>query len=264
MKLAIYQMDIIPGNPEENRQKVAKWINEVCETDKPDTLVLPEMWTTAYTLDDLHDLAEDESEITLTFIKELAKKWQVNLVGGSFATKENDKIFNRAVVIDRKGNLVYQYDKMHLVPMLNEHLYLEGGQSSAETFELDGQKMGIVICYDLRFPELMRGLALEGAQAVYIVAEWPEARSNHWKVLQQARAIENQMYIVSSNRVGEYDGVEFCGNSMIVNPWGDFIHFATQDQEETIVASLDLEKVKEVRENVPVFKSRTPDFYKSL
>ncbi|MEC2073360.1 carbon-nitrogen family hydrolase [Alkalihalophilus marmarensis] len=261
MKIAVYQMDIIPGKPEHNRKKVANWVESVCKEDQPDTVVLPEMWTTAYTLDDLEDLAEDTSETTIHLLKELAVRFQINIVGGSFATKEDGKIYNRAVVINRAGELIYQYDKMHLVPMLNEHLYLEGGKSSAGIFELDGQKMGLIICYDLRFPELMRGLALQGAQAVFVLAEWPEARSNHWKVLQQARAIENQMYIISSNRVGEYDGVEFCGHSMIVDPWGDFIHIASQNKEETIVASLTIEKVKEVRENVPVFKSRTPQYY---
>jgi predicted amidohydrolase len=254
-------MDIIPGKPEQNRKKVANWVEFVCKEDPPDTVVLPEMWTTAYTLDELEDLAEDTSETTIHLLKELAVRFQINIVGGSFATKEHGKIYNRAVVINRAGELIYQYDKMHLVPMLNEHLYLEGGKNSAGIFELDGQKMGLIICYDLRFPELMRGLALQGAQAVFVLAEWPEARSNHWKVLQQARAIENQMYIISSNRVGEYDGVEFCGHSMIVDPWGDFVYIASQNKEETVVASLTIEKVKEVRENVPVFNSRTPQYY---
>lgn len=122
--------------------------------------------------------------------------------------------------------------------------------------------MGLIICYDLRFPEIIRSLALDGAQVLHIVAEWPEARANHWKILQTARAIENQMYVVSANRVGEYDGVAFAGASMAIDPWGEVLFEASDEDEETISVSLDLEKVLTVRKDVPIFTSRVPHLYK--
>ncbi|WP_096200674.1 carbon-nitrogen family hydrolase [Bacillus sp. FJAT-45350] len=262
MKIAIYQMDIIPGDPVANRDKVKSWTVKVMNQEKPDILVLPEMWTTAYTLTDLENVAETNEKHTYHFLRELALHHQVNIVGGSFATVEDDKVYNRAVVFNRKGEEVYVYDKIHLVPMLNEHLFLEGGKNHSVTFELEGKKMGIIICYDLRFPELARSLALEGAEVLFIVAEWPDARKDHWKYLQLARAIENQMFVVSCNRVGEYDGVEFAGQSLVVNPWGEIICEGTKDQEETLTVEMKLEQVKEVRNNVPVFESRVPHLYK--
>ncbi|WP_209125092.1 carbon-nitrogen family hydrolase [Alkalihalobacillus sp. BA299] len=262
MKVAIYQMDIIPGNPEENQKKVKYWIEQMVNHEKkPDVIVLPEMWTTAYTLSTLDQVSEDERKQTTSFLSELASTYHINVIGGSIATKEAGKIYNRALIFNRLGEQIYHYDKIHLVPMLNEHLYLAGGQKKAQTFELDGVKVGVVICYDLRFPELARSLALAGAQVLFILAEWPEARQSHWTILQQARAIENQMYVVSANRIGTYDGVEFCGRSLIINPWGNIIAEGTKEEEETIGADLQLQDVEEVRNNVPVFNSRVPKLY---
>lgn len=263
MKVAIYQMDILPGDPVGNRKKVAAWAKETTEAEKADVLVLPEMWTTAYTLTTLANCA-DENEETLQFLQQLAKQYHVNIIGGSIATKEEEKIYNRALVINRAGECIYQYDKIHLVPMLKEHLFLEGGRTGVETFELDGVKMGLIICYDLRFPELARSLALDGAEVLFVLAEWPEARAAHWVALQQARAIENQLYVVSSNRVGSYDDVLFAGRSMVINPWGTVISEGSQENEETLVTSIKQSEVTEARTNVPVFSSRVPSLYKRV
>lgn len=262
MMYSIYQMDIFPGDPERNRCKVKEWVKREVETNNPDTIVLPEMWTTAYTLDELDKYADINGEPTKSFLENLAQKFNVNIIGGSVANKVNDKFYNSSFVFDRSGKLVYEYDKVHLVPMLNEHKYLSGGQHTPEVFELEGVKMGLIICYDLRFPEIIRTLALEGAQVLHIVAEWPDARTNHWINLQLARAIENQMYVISSNRVGDYDGVRFCGNSLVIDPWGDVLKQGSEDKEETLAIQLNLEKVKQVRNDVPIFTSRVPNLYK--
>lgn len=263
MKYAIYQMDIYPGDPEKNRQKVKEWMEQEVKKNNLDTVVLPEMWTTAYTLDDLDKYADSDGEPTKSFLRDLAKELNVNIIGGSVANRVKDDFYNSSFVFDRSGKLVYEYDKVHLVPMLKEPKYLTGGQHVPEVFELEGVKMGLIICYDLRFPEVVRTLALEGAQVLHIVAEWPDARTNHWVNLQIARAIENQMYVISSNRVGLYDGTRFCGNSMAIDPWGDVLKQGSDDREETLTTQLDLEKVKQVRNDVPIFSSRVPHLYKT-
>ena len=246
MKYAIYQMDIISGNAEENRAKVADWLQEVSRNEHPDVVVLPEMWTTAYTLPELKTLADVAGEPSLSFLKELAKRYQVNIIGGSIANKKEDGIYNTALVLNRKGQLVYQYDKIHLVPMLDEPLYLTGGKTKAKTFTLDGVKMGLIICYDLRFPELARRLALDGVEVLHIVGEWPTPRIDHWKALQIARAIENQMFVVSCNRIGSYNGVDFGGSSMVVNPWGNVNVLGNKIEEETLVSKLSIEMVAKI------------------
>ncbi|ASN04269.1 carbon-nitrogen family hydrolase [Virgibacillus necropolis] len=262
MKYSIYQMDIVPGNPSENRRKVQEWMEEEVRNSNPDTIVLPELWTTAYTLDSLEQYADQNGEPSKSFLRELAKKLNVNIIGGSVTNKVDGKFYNSSFVYNRSGELVYEYDKVHLVPMLNEHNFLSVGKAVPEVFELEGVKMGVIICYDLRFPEVIRSLALEGAQVLHIVAEWPSARTSHWRYLQIARAIENQMYVVSCNRIGSYDGVSFCGNSMVINPWGDILLEGSESNEESLRVSLDLEKVIQVRNDVPIFSSRVPHLYK--
>ncbi|UOE94336.1 carbon-nitrogen family hydrolase [Alkalihalobacillus sp. LMS39] len=261
MKLALYQMDIVPGNPAANRNKVKNWVEEVMAAENLDMLVLPEMWTTAYTLPNLHTMAESEKNETAQWLASLAKAYNVNIIGGSIATMEDEKIYNRALVFNRVGDCIHQYDKMHLVPMLDEHLYLAGGKEKAAIFTVDGIKMGVIICYDLRFPELSRQLALAGAEIIVIVAEWPEARKDHWRILQRARAIENQCFIVSANRVGTYNDVQFCGRSTVVSPWGEEIAEGSMEKEETIIVTIDSTQVPAVRNQVPVFQSRRPNLY---
>lgn len=261
MKHVIYQMDIIPGDPEANRKRVQVWFEKQAELEQPDIVVLPEMWTTAYTLDQLEDLADQDGEPTRGFLKELAKKHHVHIIGGSFANKADGAIYNTAIVVNKEGEEVYTYDKIHLVPMLNEPDYLTGGGKQARLFELEGVKMGLLICYDLRFPELARELAVAGAEVIYIVAEWPSARKDHWKALQLARAIENQCYIISSNRVGTYDEVDFCGTSLIVDPWGTIVKEGSERYEESLAEHIAIANVERIREEVPVFKSRVPEMY---
>ncbi|GAE31097.1 carbon-nitrogen family hydrolase [Halalkalibacter hemicellulosilyticus] len=262
MKVAIYQMDIIAGEIEQNRQKVANWAEEVCTGESMDLLVLPEMWTTAYTLPQLQQLIGENNDEMESFLVGLAQKYEVNVIAGSIVVKEKGHFYNRVLVYSRQGELAYHYDKIHLVPMLKEDDYLTGGQNKAEVFELDGRKIGVIICYDLRFPELARSLALEGAEMLVVVAEWPLARELHWNTLLRARAIENQLYVVSSNRVGAYDGVEFAGQSQVINPWGEVVAKGSIEKEETLFTSLDLEEVQRIRQDVPVFKSRVPSLYK--
>ncbi|MFJ7934190.1 carbon-nitrogen family hydrolase [Sporosarcina sp. NPDC096371] len=261
MKYAIYQMDIIAGKPSENRGKVKEWVEKTMESISPDILVLPEMWTTGYNLAVLEEVAEENGQDTVPFLAELAKRFNVNIIGGSVANKKNDRIYNSSFVVNRLGELIYEYDKIHLVPMLDEHLYLEGGKKKVRVFELDGVKMGVIICYDLRFPELSRELALQGAEVLHVVAEWPTARKEHWHALQKARAIENQMFVVSCNSVGEYNNVEYAGMSMIIDPWGSELSVGKEQREETIVNDVSLDLVAKIRKDVPVFSSRVPELY---
>jgi predicted amidohydrolase len=261
MKFAIYQMGLIAGSPEENRRKVEAWIDKVMKDENPDVVLLPELWTTSFVLDQLEELADNEKEPTTSFLSGLAKKHEINIIGGSIANKVDGKIYNTSLVFNRLGELVHEYSKIHLVPMLDEPQYLTGGMEQVRVFELDGVRMGVIICYDLRFPELARKLALEGAEVLFIAAVWPIARKNHWTSLQVARAIENQMYVMSSNTIGTLNNVEYAGNSMIVDPWGDVLAQGSDDKEETLISTFNPKRVVDVRNEVPIFSSRVPELY---
>nr|GGG88286.1 hydrolase [Virgibacillus oceani] len=261
MKYAVYQTEIVPASPEVNRKNVSTWVTEIVQQNKPDTIVLPEMWNTGYALTELDSAADLNSQPTKSFLQDLAKTYSINIIGGSISNKKGGKIYNSSLVFNRNGELVYQYDKIHLVPMLDEHLYLAGGQKKVQVFELDDVKMGLIICYDLRFPELARMIALEGAQVLHIVAEWPSARKDHWRALQIARAIENQFFVVSGNTVGSCNGTEYAGESMVIDPWGTIVAAGSSKNAETITASIDLSIVPKIRKEVPVFSSRVPEMY---
>ncbi|SFE79211.1 carbon-nitrogen family hydrolase [Alteribacillus iranensis] len=263
MKLAIYQMDIIPGKPEENCKKVEQWIKETVQEHAVDAVVLPELWTTAYTLDELSELAEDENnDKILTFLQELAGTYKILLFGGSYAVKTSKGVVNRAPVITSDGETAEIYDKIHLVPMLDEPSYLTAGEKHPVMVESQNLKAMVGICYDLRFPELFRPLAAEGANVIVIPAEWPASRASHWEALLRARAIENQTYVVGCNRAGSYNGTEFAGCSMVIDPLGNTIKKASADREETVVAELDFDLTSETRKNIPVFESRNTSMYR--
>lgn len=264
MKIALYQMDIIPGKPQENFQKVEQWLQETVETHKVDAVVLPELWTTAYTLESLHELAEDENhDQVLSFLQELAKTYYILLFGGSYAVKTKRGVVNRAVVITRDGEIKGTYDKIHLVPMLHEPEYMVAGESLPQIIENGDMKAMVSICYDLRFPELFRPLAVNGANIIVVPAEWPASRSIHWESLLQARAIENQAFVIGCNRSGSYNGTEFAGCSLIIDPLGHIIRKGSSDKEETLFAEIDFQITADTRKTIPVFESRKPALYRA-
>jgi predicted amidohydrolase len=128
------------------------------------------------------------------------------------------------------------------------------------TIDLPWGRAGLAVCYDLRFPEMFRSYALEGAQLILLSAEWPKPRLEHWRTLLRARAIENQTFVVACNCVGEGGGNVFFGHSMVVDPWGEVI-VEGQEHEEVLVAKLDLTRVVEIRRQYPVFADRRAGLY---
>ncbi|GAK11054.1 carbon-nitrogen family hydrolase [Geomicrobium sp. JCM 19039] len=261
MKVLQYQMRVIAGSPVQNRQRVEEWMREEVKKYAPDVVVLPEMWTTGYALEQLEDIAEQEGGVTESFLMEQAKTHNVMIVAGSMAVKTADGIVNRSLVYDHTGTCVHRYDKIHLVPMLNEPDYLVRGQEKPTVFPVSSSRAGVLICYDLRFPELFRSLALQGAEVIFVVGEWPAARRDHWDTLLKARAIENQCYIVACDAVGSHNDVDYSGNSLVYSPWGNLIVRASPVDEETVVADLDFSEVQQFRKAVPNLTNRVPSLY---
>lgn len=258
MKIACVQMDIAFGEPEKNFAVAGKYIEEAAKAGA-DVIVLPEMWNTGYALNDLSSLADTNGEKTKQLLMETAKQYGVNIVGGSVAIKKEDGFYNTMYVANRTGEIIAEYDKAHLFKLMDEHLFMNAGQK-ANLFEIDGNTSGGVICYDLRFPEWIRRYTLKGAKVMFIPAQWPKPRIDHWQILLQARAIENQCFIVAVNRVGSDPNNEFNGHSMVVAPWGELL-ISGQSSEGIYYTDLDLEEVDRVRKTIPIYQDRRTELY---
>jgi len=260
LHVCLLQMDIHIGQPDKNYQAVHDQLQAaVSGAIKPDVILLPEMWNTGYALDRIQHLADHEGLRTKKLIAEFCREHEVNVIAGSIADLKGEEVRNTIYVFDRTGAVVADYSKIHLFRLMSEEKHLVAGNHIGQ-FELEGIHAGMMICYDIRFPELTRKLALGGAKVLFIPAEWPKPRLHHWRTLLTARAIENQMYIVACNRMGSSDGTEFFGHSLIIDPWGEII--AEAGEEATVLtAELDLSLVDQVRERIPVFEDRRPKLY---
>ncbi|WP_044894007.1 carbon-nitrogen family hydrolase [Bacillus alveayuensis] len=260
LKMACIQLDIAFGNPEENKKQVCAEIEKVM-LQKPDIIVLPELWSTGYDLTRLDAIADEHGSDTKAFISELSRLYNVNIVAGSIAKKTETGVTNTMYVVNRHGEIVSEYSKLHLFKLMDEHLYLQPGKTEG-LFTLENTLCAGVICYDIRFPEWLRVHTTKGAEIVFVVAEWPLPRLNHWRVLLQARAIENQCYVIACNRSGKDPNNIFAGHSMMIDPWGEIISEADENPC-SIVAQIDLDKVKQVRNQIPIFADRRPERYTS-
>lgn len=258
MRVALLQTGIVYADPGKNLARMADLV-EKSLFHNPDVVVLPEMWNTSYALSRVHELADRAGDPCAKTMGELAGKYGVNIIAGSVADLREDKVYNTSYVYDRRGELVTSYSKVHLFGLMRERDYLTGGSTRA-VFELDGVKCGLLICYDLRFPELARALALDGAVVLFIPAQWPNPCRHPWKTLLMARAIENQLYTVGVNRVGKEGKAVFFGNSLVVDPLGEVLAEGSQ-AEEILVADLDIERIKKIREHMTCFRDRIPAAY---
>jgi omega-amidase len=262
LNVSLLQMDIALGEPDRNFQNLAGLLKDAMKAKrKPDVIIFPEMWNTGYALEEIQQLADQDGNRTKQFISEFCKKHQVNIIAGSIAEKKGNEIQNTVYVFNRNGELTADYSKIHLFRLMDEEKYLTSGDKIGK-IEVEDVPAGVMICYDIRFPELARTLALDGAKILFVPAEWPHPRLHHWRTLLMARAIENQMFVVACNRVGISGKAEFFGHSMIIDPWGEVIAEGGE-QEEIISAALQLSDVDQVRHKIPVFEDRRPEIYQN-
>ncbi|QBP39639.1 carbon-nitrogen family hydrolase [Paenisporosarcina antarctica] len=261
MKIACIQLDVAFADPDKNFHNVQMLI-EKAVNEGAELVVLPEMWNTAYALKELEQLADFEGKRTKKFLSELARLHHIHIVGGSVSTKKGTNFYNTMYVFTNDGKLVAEYDKAHLFRLMDEHLYLQAGNKE-NVFSLGSIQAGGLICYDLRFPEWLRAHALAGAKVLFIPAQWPETRIDHWKILLQARAIENQCFVIAVNRTGSDPNNHFNGQSMIIAPWGKIL-WTGAEQEEYALIDVDFSEVEEVRKRIPVYEDRRPALYNSL
>lgn len=263
MRVCCAQMDMLPGEPGLNFAHAAEMVRRAAKAHEPDVILLPETWNTGFAPGKLGaDLADEDGARTKEIFSALARELNVNILAGSVANRKSAKLCNTAFVFSRNGELLAEYDKTHLFSPMGEDAAFEKGDSLAR-FSLDGARCAVIICYDLRFPELVRSLALPGLDALFVVSQWPQKRAEHLRVLSRARAIENQMFLALCNSCGEAFGTKYGGGSALIDPWGNVLAEAGEG-EETIAAAFDLAILEEIRSSIPVFRDRRPELYEGL
>jgi deaminated glutathione amidase len=247
----------------------AERLTRAAAADGADLVVLPEKFNVLGSHDAYRANAEPLDGPTVGWARETARELGIDLVAGSFveARVGHDKLSNTSVHIGPDGEVRGVYRKIHMFDVTVEGKeYRESASQEAGdeivTSEADGARLGLTVCYDLRFPELYRILALKGARIITIPAAFTKVTgAAHWDTLVRARAIENQAFVVAADQIGTHppDNESF-GGSQIVDPWGEVL--ARADDEECFVAAdLDLSSQDEVRESLPSLANRVPSAY---
>ena len=252
MQIAAIQMPVEDGNPKCNRLTLAALLDTA---DGADLCLAPELWSSGYVLEQWSDIADSDTPSTMSWMANQAQTRQIWLGGSLISRDDVGNLRNRFILFDRNGNLACHYDKSHLFVPLDEHKWLKAGELLPPIVDVEGIKMAPTICYDLRFPETFRHLALAGVEVFLAVAEWPKPRQRALCILAEARAIENLAYLVLANRIGpDNSGTDFCGESAVFGPTG-----LISTMEEVVGVSsaiIDIKKTRELRENFPVLKHR--------
>lgn len=276
MKIALAQTDIIWEDKKANLEMAEAFVKRAAE-EKVDLILFPEMSLTGFTMnvEALGEYYETSSKNmnndnshwnfnnTLEAIKQLSIKYSMN-IGIGYIEKELEapKGKNKYAVISKVGEIISNYTKIHPFTFGTESKYYCGGDKISY-FNIDDFKLSTFICYDLRFPEIFQ-IASREAELITVAANWPKARINHWVDLLKARAIENQCYIAGVNRVGHGAGIEYNGNSLIIDPLGNVIGNCLEGVEGLIIAELDVDLVHNLRKDFSLKKDRREALYREL
>ena len=262
MKVAAAQIACAPGEVGANLRKIRDFAGRAKKCGA-ELIVFPEMADTGYSMPLIQKHASTWNEGAVPRLEQIAEELSIGIISG-VSEREGDRIYNAQVFINSAGELIASYRKTHLVTAapLDERPVFTPGDKFVSHPMSESFKLGLTICYDLRFPETARKLAVEhGINVLIISSAWPFPRIEHLRVLALARAMENQVYVVLANRVGTDDGVTLCGSSAIIDPYGAVLAGASADREELLLADLSEENLRFVRDRMRVFEHRRKDLY---
>jgi omega-amidase len=261
MKVVAAQISCSLGDPKANLLKVRDFSRRA-SGGGAELIVFPEMTDTGYSMPVIQAHASSWTNGFTPGLQEIAAKFSIAIVCG-VSEQAGTSIYNSLVLVDQRGQIAAKYRKTHLyaVAPVEEQKCFASGDTFA-SFALGDLRFGFSICYDLRFPELYRKLVVEQNVGAFIISSaWPFPRIEHFRTLALARAIENQSYVIASNRVGKDDDLWFCGSSAIIDPRGVVIASASADREELIQADLSEDLVRSVRSRVESLAHRRQDLY---
>ena len=252
LSVALVQADQDWENKSANLSRYERLLRDV----QCDLILLPEMFSTGFTMNT--SLAEDWSESeSLHWLQKIAAEKRAAIFT-SMIIKENDRFYNRGVFVTPEGK-IQTYDKRKTFSLAGEDCYYHRGESE-RIVNYKGWKLQLQICYDLRFPELIRNRLDSNLRPAYdvllYVANWPEKRIEHWNALLKARAIENQCYVLGVNRVGiDANGLRYNGDSQCINAMGDVTHLP-ENEECVQISVMKMNELSKTRENIPFLKDR--------
>lgn len=267
LKLAICQMQVT-NSKQDNLAKAGEMISSAANKGAQ-ILVLPEMFNAPYQTDQIAEYAESHPGLSTSFLSDLARKNKIFLVGGSIPEKDPEgRIYNSSFIFDEEGTVIGQHRKIHLFDIdIPGQIYFKESQvftagDKLQLISYHGLIVAVVICYDIRFPELARMAALQGAHILIIPAAFNHMTGPaHWELLMRTRAVDNQLFVVAASPALNPEAIyQAWGHSMVVDPWGKVISEGDSD-EDTIYADLDLTMINKVRRELPLLKHRRTDIY---
>ncbi|MFF7204055.1 carbon-nitrogen family hydrolase [Streptomyces sp. NPDC008141] len=255
MRASLIQIAADPDETVNSRRRRAASL--VREQRGADLVVLPELWPVgAFAYQSFEAEAETPAGPTYEVMAEAARDAGVWLHAGSIVERDPDgTLYNTSLVISPTGDLAGTYRKIHRFGFDKGEAVMMGAGADLATVALPDLTIGLATCYDLRFPELFRGLVDAGAGLFVVPAGWPARRRGHWTLLARARAVENQAYVLACGTAGTHGGVEQAGHSIVVDPWGEVLAEAGPG-EEILTVDLDPAKVAATRDQFPVLKDR--------
>ncbi len=260
LKITLGQMQIAVGDVRKNMNTAEEMITEATAHGSH-LIVLPELWSTGYALDQSRDLANQLNVGVFAQVATWATQHKISIVG-SMLEKRGLEVTNSGTFFAPNGRLMGVYRKIHLFRLMEEDRWLQPGAAPL-LMDLPWGSTGMAICYDLRFPELFRRYAVQGAKMIVMPSEWPIERIDHFRTLVQARAIENQCFMVVTNNAGPSGDKTFGGHSMIVDPWGKIV-VEIGETPMLVTAEIDMDYVDVVRNRIPVFEDRRSDVYGTI
>ncbi len=261
--VAAVQMDARLNEMEDNLSRMAEWIARVASEQRVDLIVFPELVTTGYECGArFTEWAQRIPGPSTHCIAQRAREFGVHVVFGMAVRERVETIlYNSAVVIGPDGETLGVYHKVHLKG--EERLLFRGGYRFP-VFETGFGWLGVLLGWDLLFPEAARVLALSGAELLAVPAAWEQPLREEWRIVTRARALENTFFLVAANRVGKEVTYEFVGDSMILGPRGQVFASLDEPTEGYVVARIDLEEVRRQREELQVLQARQPNSYRLL
>lgn len=265
MRLALAQLDVEGGAVDANRERAEAAIAEAADRGA-DLVALPEIFNVGYfAFESYQRAAEPLTGPTLTRMRDAAREHGVGVLAGTIVedlaatetapTPAEEGLANTAVLFDRDGERLSVYRKHHLFGYESAEARLLVPGERVETAEFEGVTVGTTTCYDLRFPELYREVAEQGAELVLVPSAWPYPRVEHWTLLGRARAVENQLFVAAVNGAGAFEDAELLGRSTVYDPWGTTLA-STGDDPDLVVADVDADRVTAVREEFPAWRDR--------
>lgn len=256
IKIAALQLESVIGDIGANHKKVRELLELGLKDKNPNIIVLPEVWTVGWDCAKFINTSEEiQNSKTISLLKELAKKYNSYIIGGSFIEKDKDKLYNTCPVITPGGELLAKYRKNHLFSYYgcNEGNFVQRGERPV-IINILGVKIGLSICYDIRFPEIYRAYRKAGADVLINMAAWPLERKNHWLSLTRTRAVENQAYFIALTQTGTLsDGSKNLGHSLIYDYNGEILDELITT-EGVIYAEFTVEDMYKFREKCTVLK----------